>query len=60
MKSTGRKGWEAATSRSEQFACKSEDLPVIARATARGCNPGFVGELMGNRRSRLPRLYFPV
>ena len=29
MKSTGRKGWEAATSRSEQFACKSEDLPVM-------------------------------
>lgn len=31
QKALARKGWEAAASRSERFACKSEDLPVIAR-----------------------------
>ena len=31
QKALARKGWEAAASRFERFACKSEDLPVIVR-----------------------------
>ena len=34
MKALAFEGWEAAASRSEWFACESEDLPVMTRRGA--------------------------